>query len=94
MTNLLPYAIAWAVLGVIVAGLAIVRRSVSAKEDDSIHLSAGAAVMGDQVAVSKKLEAIDKWGKTLTVILAVTGLLLVVVYGMQLWEATSKVGLG
>jgi len=94
MTNLLPYAIAWAVLGVIVAGLAIVRRSVSVKEDDSIHLSAGAAVMGDQVAVSKKLEAIDKWGKTLTVILAVTGLLLVVVYGMQLWEATSKVGLG
>ena len=93
MTNLLPYAIAWAVLAVIVLGLAITRRTVASQEDDSIHLTDGGAAVGQQVAMAKKLEGIDKWGKILTIILVVTGLALAIVYGMQLWDETSKVGL-
>ena len=93
MTNLLPYAIAWAVLAVIVLGLAISRRTIASHEDDSIHLTDGGAAVGEQVAVAKKLEGIDKWGKILTVILVITGLALAAVYAMQLWDATSKAGL-
>lgn len=94
MTNLLPYAIAWAVLGLIVLALAVARKNVSAHEDDSIHLGGDAAVAAtDQVATAKKLDAIDKWGKILTVVLTVTGLILAVMYGLQVWEQSSRVGL-
>lgn len=93
MTNLLPYAIGWAVLAVIVLVLAIMRRTVASHEDDSIHLTDGGAAVGEQVAMAKKLEGIDKWGKILTIILVITGLILAALYGMQLWEETSKVGL-
>lgn len=92
--NLLPFAIAWAVLGVIVLSLALMRRSVTANEDDSIHLGATTGAIDQQVTTAKKLEAIDKWGKILTVVLAVSGLALIILYGMQVWEATSKAGLG
>lgn len=94
MINLLPFAIAWALLGVAVAALALMRRSVSEKEDDSIHLGgAGAAITNEQMAIAKKLEQIDKWGKLLTIVLVVTGLILAVLYGMQVWDETSRVGL-
>ncbi|MGC4052324.1 MAG: hypothetical protein QM757_23570 [Paludibaculum sp.] len=87
--NLLPFAIAWAVLGVIVLSLALMRRSVSANEDDSLHLGATGAI-DQQVTISKKLENIDKWGKTLTVVLAVSGLALVILYGMQVWKPPRR----
>ncbi|WP_321474740.1 hypothetical protein [uncultured Paludibaculum sp.] len=94
MSNLLPFAIAWAVLAVIVLSLALMRRSVSSQEDDSIHLGASAIAIDQQVSTAKKLEAIDKWGKILTVVLAVSGIALAILYGMQVWDATSKAGLG
>lgn len=94
MTNLLPYAIAWAVLGLVVLALAIARKNVSAHEDDSIHLGGDAAVAAtDQISTAKRLDAIDKWGKILTVVLAITGLILAVMYGLHIWEESSKVGL-
>ncbi|MBN9658509.1 MAG: hypothetical protein J0H49_10050 [Acidobacteria bacterium] len=92
--NLLPFAIAWAVLGVIVLSLALMRRSVTANEDDSIHLGATTGAIDQQVNTAKRLESIDKWGKILTVVLAVSGLALIILYGMQVWDATSKAGLG
>ncbi|MBI4892969.1 MAG: hypothetical protein HY821_20260 [Acidobacteria bacterium] len=94
MLNLLPYAIAWSVLAVIVIVLAIARKSVSSHEDDSIHLSGGEASVSEQVVTAKKLDSIDRWGKILTVLLAVSGAALAIIYGLQLWESTSKVGLG
>lgn len=93
MTNLLPYAIAWAVLAVIVLVLALMRRGITSHEDDTIHLSGGgAAAVNEQLVVAKKLASIDLWGKVLTVVLAATGLVLGALYGMQVWEAGSKVG--
>jgi hypothetical protein len=92
--NLTPFAIAWVLLGVVVAALALMRRSVSGKEDDSVHLGGGgAAIASEQLAVAKKLEQIDKWGKLLTTILAVSGVILAILYGMQVWDETSRVGL-
>jgi hypothetical protein len=94
MSNLLPYAIAWAALAVIVAALAIARKMISSHEDDSVHLGGDSSMaIPEQLTVAKKLEVIDRWGKILTVILAVTGLVLAVLYGLQMWEATSRVGL-
>jgi len=94
MTNLLPFAIAWGVLAVIVLSLALMRRNISSHEDDTIHLSASGAAIDQQVSMAKKLESIDRWGKILTVVLAVSGIALAILYGMQLWDATSRAGLG
>ncbi len=95
MTKLIPYAIAWSVLAVIVAVLAILRRGVASHEDDTIHLSGGGApaMAEEQLAIAKKLATLDRWGKILTVLLAISGLALGIWYGLMVWEATSKANL-
>lgn len=92
MLNLTPFAIVWGVLAVIVAGLALLRRGVTATEDDSVHLSGGGAV-SHQVEIAQKVDQIDKWGKILTVVLAVYGAILLIVYAMQLWQTSNNAGL-
>jgi hypothetical protein len=92
--SIMPFVIGWVVLGVVVAALALMRRSVSAKEDDTIHLSGSAAVVAnEQMSVAKKLDAIDKWGKILTIVLVVYGIILAVLYFVQVWEESAHVGL-
>ena len=89
-----PYAIAWGVLGVIVLLLALIRRKVADKEDDTLKLSAGeAAHIVNQEQLAKKLATIELWGKSLTILLVVTGVALGLLYGWQMWEASSTAGL-
>jgi|WetSurMetagenome_2_1015567.scaffolds.fasta_scaffold192076_2 hypothetical protein len=92
--NLTPYAIVWVVLGLVVAGLALMRKQISQSEDDSIHLGGDATIAAEhQLVIAKKLEGIDRWGKLLTIVLVVTGVILGILYALQLWDSTSKVGL-
>lgn len=93
MSNLTPYAIAWGLLAIVVIFLAFWRRHVAAQEDDTLHVTGPDNVVVQQMTVARKLELIDRWGKILTVILAITGLILAVLYGMYLWEASSRAGL-
>jgi len=82
--NLLPYAIFWAVLAIVVVFLIIYRKSVSSHEDDSIHLEGG--MPSEQVALAHKLAVVDRWGKTLTIIVAVYGVALAAIYMYQIWN--------
>ena len=82
--NLLPYAVFWGVLAIVVLFLIIYRKSVADREDDSIHLEGG--VSSQQVALAHRLELIDKWGKTLTVIAVVFGVVLGAIYLYQVWN--------
>jgi len=92
--DFLPYAIAWGVLGVIVLILAMMRRKIADKEDDTIKLSDGeTAEVAKQEQLAKKLSTIELWGKTLTIILVVSGVVLGLLYGWQMWEASSTAGL-
>lgn len=93
MSNLTPYAIVWGVLALIVIFLAFWRRHVASQEDDTLHVTGPETALSQQMTVARKLELIDRWGKVLTVILAITGLILAVLYGMYIWEATSRAGL-
>ncbi len=93
MSNLTPYAIAWGLLALIVIFLAFWRRHVASQEDDTLHVTGPETVLSQQMTVARKLELIDRWGKALTVVLAITGLILAVLYGMYIWEATSRAGL-
>ena len=90
MTNLIPHVAILAVLAVVVGALALYRKSIAANEDDTVHLSGGGEALQEQAATAAKLEGIDKWGKILTVILVIYGLVIAGLYIMQMWEASSK----
>jgi len=81
--NLLPYAVSWGVLAIVVVVLIIYRKSLTNREDDSIHLEG--TVAKDQVALDHKLASVDRWGKLLTIIAVVYGLALAGIYLYQVW---------
>lgn len=82
--TLTPYFVAWAVLAIAVLGLALTRYLVSFREDDNIHLSEGEkGLIIEQMTIFGKLKAIDRWGKALTILEAITGLTLVGIYLYQ-----------
>ena len=54
----------WAVLAMFVLALAIYRKVLSSKEDDSMHLAdADTGIVSQQNVLAEKLEIIDKWGE-------------------------------
>lgn len=87
--NMMPLVISWSALALVVLGLAMYRKSVADKEDDVVHVNAAPSV--DQSEIAKKLEAIDKWGKTLTIIAAVYALVLFGVFLYNGWNQTSRI---
>ncbi len=80
--------IVWAVLTVIVLGLALVRKFTSwYGEDDYVHLAAGEErAIPHQVAVTRRLDKIDAWGKTLTIVDLVYGLTLFSIMLYMAWR--------
>jgi hypothetical protein len=87
----MPYFVTWVVLAVVVIALIVWRKAVTSHEDDSLHVLDGGAV-SQQVNVSHKLDVIDRWGKILTAITVIFGLVLGAIYMYQSWVAMSKVG--
>ncbi len=86
----MPYAVAWALLAVVVLVLAVIRSVVAGKEDDSLHVADGnVAAVSEQKATIAKLDAIERWGKSLTILLAVSGLALLGVFIYTLWMEGS-----
>jgi hypothetical protein len=86
MSPYVPFVVLWVALALVVIGLIVYRRIVSAGEDDFIHVSdVGGSMASQQVALAQRLEQIDKWGKTLTAVTVVYGLILGAVYVYQSW---------
>jgi len=80
--NLTPFFVLWFVLGLVVVGLALYRKlTVVHEEPDLVHLAAGEERdIPHQVELAHKLDVVDRWGKTLTVVTVVTGLVLAAIY--------------
>jgi len=69
MTTYIPYIATWAVLATVVVILAVYRRRLDLKVDDTLHvLDSEASSIPAQEEVSKKLIVVDRWGKILTVV--------------------------
>jgi hypothetical protein len=83
--NLLPYAVFWGVLAIVVVLLIIYRKAITNREDDSIHLEGNVAT--EQISLAHRLQLVDRWGKTLTIVVAVFGVVLAAVYLYQVWNA-------
>jgi len=81
----------WAVLGIATLALAAYRRVLSAhNENDVIHLGPGEEKeIPRQVELAARMNKIDRWGKSMTVITAVVGLGLAAGYLYQAWESPN-----
>jgi peptidoglycan/LPS O-acetylase OafA/YrhL len=86
--NMIPLVVSWAVLASAVLALALYRKSIAAKEDDNVHVNTDMAAQ--QIALAKKLEGIDRWGKILTIIAGVFGLILVALFLYNGWVNPPK----
>ena len=92
--NLIPFVSLWILLALAVLALLIWRKMVSSKEDDNLHVLNGEATQltADQSALAQKLEFIDRWGKIVTIVTVVYGVILGGVYVWQSWIQNSKIG--
>ncbi len=86
-----PFAVVWAVLALVVVLMAGYRKMISVQEDEALHIGSPSENI-HQVDISHKLDVIDKWGKLLTVIAAVYGLLLAIAYTYQTWIRATNLG--
>jgi hypothetical protein len=82
--NLFPFLISWSILAAVVLAMIAWRKLVARHEDRFVHVS-GSASLSQQTRVAQKLDRIDKWGKTLTVVVLALGLLLAAAYFWQGW---------
>ena len=88
--NFTPWMILWAALALAVLVMAGYRKIASVREDETLHL-VNPSESARQLAIFHKLERIDKWGRLLTVVAAIYGLLLVMGYTYQTWvQATNR----
>jgi len=79
--------VVWSVLTLVVISLAVARKVAARKDDEYIHLADSEAMaIGQQVAVAGKLETIDRWGKRLTIVDFVFGLVLVAIMCYTAWQ--------
>jgi hypothetical protein len=89
--NIAPYIVLWSLLGLIVLGLALYRKLITTHENDElVHLSQGEErLIPHQIALTAKLEKIDRWSRILTIATVVVGLLLAAVYLWSAWRANQ-----
>jgi hypothetical protein len=90
--NFGPFIALETLLAVAVLALFIWRKMVSRNEDDNIHVLHGATAVPEQEALSHKLDVIDKWGKIMTVVTVVFGLLLAAAYTYNSFVKASNLG--
>ena len=88
--DLRPYIAIWIVFALGVAVLLVRRRLVASKEDDNLHVMSGPNP--EQVLIAAKLDVIDKWGKLLTVITVLLGLIIAGLYIYSTFVGKPSIG--
>jgi len=78
--------ILWSALTLFVITLAVVRKIRSRKEDDFVHLTGSEAAIPGQLALADSLDKIDHWGKLLTVVDVVFGVILLAITFYITWQ--------
>ena len=90
--NLVPFVAGWIALACFVVGFAFYRKRYSMQENDMPHVSDDQSGILKQAAVAQRLDTIDRWGKTLTVVGTVYGVALAAAYFYQVWiQGTQQI---
>jgi hypothetical protein len=81
----------WLVLGIVTLMLAIYRQVFTVHhEQDVVHLAdSEQREIAKQASLVRRLNTIDGWGKSLTIIVTVMGLGLATAYLYQAWESPN-----
>jgi hypothetical protein len=80
----------WVVMAAAVGSLALYRKFISRGEVDILHLGANEGYhIPQQEAMADRLEAIDRWGKILTIALIGYGVLIACGYMILAWRSTN-----
>jgi hypothetical protein len=86
--NFTGFVILWVAFGLVTAGLALYRKFLAMKEEDYIHLSPGGEnLIPKQSQLAHRMDLIDRWGESLTVVTVLFGLALAAAYLYQAWTA-------
>ena len=89
--NLFPFTILWMFLAAVVVGLIFYRMWIAKDEDDTLHvMDSEVGLVAQQTVMAQKLEIIDHWGQTLTVVALVFGLAMGSAYLYQTWAASEN----
>jgi len=90
--NWTPYLAIWSFFAAIVLALAVYRKMLSNAEDDSLHVSDGAAkLIPEQIANAQRIAVVEKWGKSLTAVVLLAGLVLAGIYFYGVWTTGASV---
>jgi len=90
--NLVPLIVLWSLLAISVIVMVVWRKMVASGEDDSLHVLQGS--VAQQVTVANKLEMIDKWGKILTIVTVVSGVIIGALWVYQSYVTASNIPSG
>jgi len=89
--SFVPFGVLWVLVAIVVLALVAYRKLVSLQEEETLHL-ANTAEANHQAVIARKLDWIDKWGKLLTVIAVVYGVLLAAAYTYHVWLTMQAIG--
>jgi hypothetical protein len=82
-------SVSWLALACAVLGLAVYRKMVAYSEDDLLHLGDDRKI-AEQEVMAIRLQGVDRWGKTLTILTLVFGILLAAAFLYQQWVANYQ----
>lgn len=89
--NLFPFAVLWAIMAIAVLALIVIRKRISAGEDDTLHVMEGdARMIPQQQEIAHKLAVVDRWGKSLTIVTLVFGLIVGALWVYQGFVSASN----
>lgn len=87
-----PFVMIFFVLGIATLGLAVYRWLIAKGEQDIVRLGPGEGRdVSEQVDLDRRLKSVDSWGKTLTALTVVVGLILAGMYLNMAWHDPSSV---
>jgi hypothetical protein len=84
-------SVAWLALACTVLGLGIYRKMMAYSEDDNLHLRpVDGPRIEQQKSLAGRVEFVDRWGKILTVVTLVCGILLAAAFLYQQWVTSYQ----
>ena len=91
MTPILSSTILCGALACAALLLAVYRKVIARREDDMLHvLDSEATLITQQHAVASRLEAVDRWGKAITALAIVFGVLAGLLLLVAAWQNSLK----